>query len=267
MTRPSHSALVNSVDLLDPIGLDELMAHAALQTRVDRKYLVPPDLVAKVVDELSGSVRALEMTDIRAFRYQSVYFDTDDYRSFHQHVQGRRRRFKIRTRTYLDSDTCQLEVKVKGGRSETVKSRLPYEPADSFRLTNEGHRFIAEHIGVPESELRLQPVLLSDYKRTTLVDLQAGSRITCDVGLVWESLANATPNSFRDVVVETKSMGPFSAFDLRLRAYGYRPISLSKYCVGVALLNPDLRANPWNRTLRRHFDWTRPDISALPQRV
>ncbi len=267
MTPWTHSALVETVDLLEPIGLDELMAHAALQTRVDRKYLVPPDVVAKIVDELSGTVRVLEMSDNRAFRYQSVYFDTDDYRSFHQHVQGRRRRFKVRTRTYLDTDTCQLEVKVKGGRSETVKSRLEYDPADAFFLTAEGYSFVAEHTGQPESELGLQPVLLSDYQRTTLVDLEALTRVTCDVGLVWESTSSSTPNTFRDVVVETKSAGQFSPFDMRLRAFGYRPISISKYCIGVALLNPDLHANRWSRTLRHHFDWTRPGQPATTQRA
>lgn len=259
MTLEAHSALADSVDLLAPIGLGELMVQAELQTRVDRKYLVPPDVISKVVDTLSGSLKALDMDSNRRFRYQSVYFDTEDYRSFRQHLQGRRHRFKVRTRSYLDSGECQLEVKIEGGREETVKSRLSYNPADAFLLTPVGRRFIAEHIELPQSALHLRPVLVSVYKRSTLVDLHTQSRITCDVGLMWESEVRSTPNTLRDVLVETKTLGPLSAADVLLRTYGYRPTSISKYCIGVALLNPGVRANPWHRTMRRHFDWTGPD--------
>jgi hypothetical protein len=38
-----------------------------------------------------------------------------------------------------------------------------------------------------------------------------------------------------------------------LRELGVRPVSVSKYCVGVAALHPELPSNPWRRTLRRYF--------------
>jgi hypothetical protein len=34
-----------------------------------------------------------------------------------------------------------------------------------------------------------------------------------------------------------------------------RPVSVSKYCVGVALLHPEVPANPWQRMLRRNFGY------------
>jgi hypothetical protein len=42
-----------------------------------------------------------------------------------------------------------------------------------------------------------------------------------------------------------------------LAQMGIRPVRLSKYCIGVALLNPDMAANRWNRLLVRHFGWQR----------
>ena len=33
-----------------------------------------------------------------------------------------------------------------------------------------------------------------------------------------------------------------------------RPASVSKYCVGVAALHPELPSNPWHQTLRRYFE-------------
>jgi hypothetical protein len=261
----SQSTLADSVGSLTPIGLDALILQAGLQTRVDRKYLVPSEDIAKVLDELSGDLHALEIDGNRLFRYQSVYFDTVDYRCFRQHVQGRRRRFKIRTRCYLDSGECQLEVKMKGGRSETVKARLPYDPDDAFALTVEGRDFIAELINDPETGERLQPVLMSSYKRATLVDIEAQTRMTCDVDLAWLSAKRQSGNLVQDVLIETKTLGPSGSADKLLRAYGHRPISISKYCLGVALLNPEMRANPWHRTMRRHFGWTDPEpLLGLP---
>lgn len=43
---------------------------------------------------------------------------------------------------------------------------------------------------------------------------------------------------------------------------GIRHLSMSKYCVGIALLHPHLPANRWNRVLRNHFDWDRAPAAA-----
>ncbi len=100
---------------------------------------------------------------------------------------------------------------------------------------------------------------MSQYKRTTLVDVEAQTRMTCDVDLEWVSANSESGDLVEAVLVETKTQGPEGAADKLLRAYGHRPISISKYCLGVALLNPEMRANPSHRTLRRHFGWTPPD--------
>jgi hypothetical protein len=58
--------------------------------------------------------------------------------------------------------------------------------------------------------------------------------------------------------VESKSTGVGSA-DRALAGRGVRPVSLSKYCVGIALTRPGATANRWNRILRREFGWSRLD--------
>ena len=50
------------------------------------------------------------------------------------------------------------------------------------------------------------------------------------------------------------------AVDAVLARMGVRPVRMSKYCIGVALLHPDMAANKWNRLLVRHFGWQREDI-------
>ena len=50
---------------------------------------------------------------------------------------------------------------------------------------------------------------------------------------------------------------------------GQRPVRISKYCVGLAVVHPHLPANRWNRTLRRYFEAhdalpDQPLVSAVP---
>ena len=98
---------------LAPIGLAELVERAALQTRVDRKYVVPLAAVGALLTALGSRARILEIDGQRSFRYESVYFDTPELTSYLLTARRRRRRFKVRTRTYVDSSECWLEVKTR----------------------------------------------------------------------------------------------------------------------------------------------------------
>ena len=53
--------------------------------------------------------------------------------------------------------------------------------------------------------------------------------------------------------MESKSAGQSSGPDEILRTLGVRPVSVSKYCVGIAALHPELPSNAWHQTLRRYF--------------
>lgn len=128
------------LDVLDQISLEELTDRASLQTRVDRKYVLPLAHLDAVLADLADDTRVLSIGGVRAFDYESIYFDTPERTSYLMAAHPRRHRFKIRTRTYLDSAASYLEVKTRGGRSVTVKDRLPYDPADGHRLTAEGRR-------------------------------------------------------------------------------------------------------------------------------
>src|SRR4051794_34556421 len=97
--RPADRAVAEAAAMVDPIGLKELMDLAELQTRVDRKYFVPAAVFRKLIAELRGELRVLEIDGRRTFGYKSVYFDTPRLTNYRAHIQRRRQRFKVRTRT------------------------------------------------------------------------------------------------------------------------------------------------------------------------
>ena len=138
MSAQARAGVASSLRGLPAVGLEELTSEAALQTRVDRKYVVPEDLAQQILATFDAEVRVLEMDGSRCFAYDSVYFDTAANDSYLLAAHGRRRRYKVRTRTYVDSAISFLEVKTEGAREATVKERIPYELTDRSRLTAEG---------------------------------------------------------------------------------------------------------------------------------
>lgn len=249
------STAVGNLHLLPPVGLEALNAEAALQTRVDRKYVVPTALVRQLLATFSSTeVKVLEMDGARSFAYDSVYFDTADLDSYLLAAHGRRRRYKIRTRTYVDSAVSFLEVKTEGAREATVKERIPYRLEDRARLTAEGMDYVRETLAaavgsVPDGAL--EPVIETRYHRTTLYLPESGSRATIDTDVTWQRPSHGPLVLDDAVILETKSGSTAGPLDRHLWAHGVRPSRISKFATGMAALRPDLPANRWNRTLRR----------------
>ena len=254
MSAPAGAGVVGSLSGLPAVGLDELNAEAALQTRVDRKYVVPEDLAQELLATFDAEVRVLEMDGSRCFAYDSVYFDTAQLDSYLLAAHGRRRRYKVRTRTYVDSAISFLEVKTEGAREATVKERIPYELTDRSRLTAEGldyvHETLATAVGGAPAE-PLGPVLETRYHRTTLYLPESGSRATIDTNVTWQCPGEQAWVLDGAVILETKSGSASGSLDRHLWAHGVRPSRISKFATGMAALCPELPANRWNRTLRR----------------
>ena len=96
------------------ISLEAMNEKAAMQTRVDRKYIVDAETAAKVLSTLDADASVMEIKGQRDFAYDSVYFDTPQMQSYHSAAYSRDDTFKIRTRSYLDSELTFLEVKTDG---------------------------------------------------------------------------------------------------------------------------------------------------------
>lgn len=244
------------IDQLEPIALDALQAYADLQTRVDRKYIVSPDVAADLLAAGGSRLQVLEIRSRRAFEYESVYFDTPALASYYGAAYSRRRRFKVRTRTYLDSDLCALEVKKTGGRGETIKVRQDHAIAERAALDRGARDFVSQHLQDLDPR-DLAASLTTHYSRSTLLGA-SGARMTFDTGLFFSRPGGGRTQAHPDVLIETKSPASATPADRWLWRQGFRPIRVSKYATGLALLTPGLRANKWARTLRTHFGWTRP---------
>lgn len=251
----------SAIAALPAVGLDALTTEAALLTRVDRKYVVPMDAAASLLHDLQRSVgapAALEIEGERELAYRSVYFDTPDLLSFRLAAHGRRRRFKLRTRTYLDTGAAFLEMKTRGARGLTRKDRDAYDLDAADRLTAEARDDVAEALGAigvePARADDLDARLQTLYRRTTLLLPGAiPSRATVDLDLRWIAADGGGFALPRFAIVETKSPGQAGALDRALWRAGHRPQRVSKYATGMAALRADLPRNRWTRVLSGPF--------------
>ncbi|MBY8850335.1 hypothetical protein K7G98_18670 [Saccharothrix sp. MB29] len=126
--------LARTLARLAPVGLAELIDRAALQTRVDRKYLVPVDALPRLLGGLPADTRVLDVDGARTFHYESVYFDTPLLTSFHCAAYRRRRRFRCAPHV------PRLRPVLAGGQDQrrggsVTKHRLPYHPGTAAPCT------------------------------------------------------------------------------------------------------------------------------------
>lgn len=234
---------------METITLEELTADHAMMTRVDRKYLLRTRDMEQLWEDLPGGTRVLEIGGSVHHGYETTYYDTASLDCYLDAARKRRRRFKVRTRTYQSTGTSFLELKTKGPRGVTVKERIPIDASGDHWAWFDSH---CSRTGCRASELG--PVLENTYTRTTLSPPDAG-RATVDTNLEWRNRTGEL-SGLDLVIVETKSGATPSLIDRLLWHHGHRPRRLSKFGCGMAALNPDLPANNWHRTLADHFERT-----------
>ncbi|MET8474278.1 polyphosphate polymerase domain-containing protein [Streptomyces sp. NPDC006422] len=258
---PAVRAIGRAALAAKPLSLDELNNRAELLARYDNSYLVPvevfEDFAALLTDPRrpEGPFRSLSVNGRRWFSYRSTYYDTADLRTYHDHRQGRRLRYKIRERLYQDTGERQFEVKLKNGRGETVKHRRRLD-GEERPLDAAQQGFLAGVLGGAygiEAPDGLAPSLVTDYQRATFV--ADGQRITCDAGLTVRDLSDGRTARADGglVLVETKTRGHLTEADRVLHRFGVRAAEFTKYCGGFAALRPELGVNRWSRAVREAF--------------
>ncbi len=216
------------------ISLKETEA-VKLMHRIDTKFLVQTEDVGQLLSDIRQEYRVLEIDAQRIGSYESTYYDTTDYRMFYTHVTGRFPRYKVRDRLYSQNGLKFLEVKEKSNTGRTSKRRIPFSQ-------NDGETNSWLSIQIPFDTEELIPVLINHFDRITLVNNERTERVTLDFNLHFHLPTGfRTPVYSRVAIIELKQdKTARSRVKEDLRRNGFRPGGVSKYCVGMLLLNNHL---------------------------
>lgn len=135
-----------TIDGLVPVTLADLVDAAALQTRVDRKYVLPVAVLDELLASLADGARVLDIDGRRRFGYESTYYDTPELDCYRDAARSRPNRYKARCRSYLDTDLHVLEVKTRSRGRVTVKHRRSGDPRMHLGLGASDRAFVRSTI-------------------------------------------------------------------------------------------------------------------------
>lgn len=228
------------------VGLDEVVEQAARMTRIDRKYLIDRSVAQTFLNDLSTAFRVLTIDGREATTYSSVYYDTARLDACRDHIQRRRRRWKVRSRLYVEDQLCRFEVKTRDGRGVTEKTVSLSEPSRHGHLGPDEAAFVTrvlEDRGLAIDVTALIPSMRVDYRRLTLADTTAHLRVTLDLGVECSLDGGRVWIDHDWVLVETKGGLRPSPADSLLGSLGVRPRSFSKYVSAASLLRDDIPDN------------------------
>jgi hypothetical protein len=243
------SDIGNSLDVFSGISLEEIK-DASLMRRKDCKYVFEVSKLPGILRSVSDEYKVLQIQGLRAHDYQTFYYDTPDLDMYHMHHNGRVNRHKIRIRRYGTSDDAFLEVKKKDSRGVTIKNRVAASDEGSSIL-NTDEEFLSLY--TPYAYEGIIPVLENSFRRITLVSSLMIERVTLDFQLWFSSQVSEESIELPGMAVaEIKFSGRLSKspFHSALREAGVVPRRFSKYAIGMALLNPELKQNLFKEKIR-----------------
>lgn len=235
------------------ISLDE-MSGVKLMNRTDTKFVTTERKLRELLGMAVEDYFVQEIEGVREANYHTLYYDTKGNSMYLAHHNGKKTRQKLRIRSYMDSDLHFLEVKTKNNHGRTKKKRVTMEtssigvsPMEDLIRYND---FLTERLWLNREDML--PKIENQFKRITLVNKNKTERLTIDCNLSFHNLETDTRLSLDDIViVELKRDGlqpsPILSVLNRLRI---RPMGFSKYCMGMAMTNPQLKQNMFKQRIK-----------------
>lgn len=223
----------------DQITLSE-MDNVKLMSRTDTKFVFHVKLFPELLQKLKSDYRVLNIDGANLNDYNTLYYDTDDFLFYNQHQCGKGSRCKVRERIYVQSNLQFFEVKNKNNKEITEKKRIQtnnYDPFISLKTLD----FYHKNAIINNAELK--PKLWANYTRITLVNKNQPERLTLDLNLHFKN--DGTTRFIKNVVVAElkQERRTKSVFTEMMSSLSIREFSISKYCLGVVTLYPEVKQN------------------------
>ncbi len=229
------------------------MDSVKLMNRIDTKFVMHKNRLPELLLKAKETYSVLEIDGERITPYSTVYFDTNDIQMYTMHHNGKLNRYKVRMRLYENSKQTFLEIKRKSNKGRTSKKRIGinYGQFESMSFTEDNYCFLEKRL--PYHYSTLNPMIQNHFNRITLVDNSKTERITIDTGLKFSNIETREMKLLNElVIIEIKQDGACkSVFRNMLDDMHILPGSMSKYCLGMVLVKPGIKANRFKNKLRK----------------
>lgn len=231
-----------------PFSLGVLDSYNTFK-RTEKKYIFPEHQLNGVLRSLKDEYACLEINSNRLFNYTSEYLDTADYQMYLAHHNGKRIRYKIRFRQYAETEEEFVEIKKRTNVNRLLKHRkkLNGNQTQRNKITDV---FIISNSNYNPYELETK--LTVSYRRITLMHRLFPFKLTFDAHITMsDDLARVHLPGL--VIAEFKNYGnlPFHYTNNPVSWPGQQQFGISKYCMGLVLLKPELKYNAFKALVRK----------------
>lgn len=229
-----------------PVATADQIAGRDLQRRTEVKFVTGAETALGLLPALSSRYAVMMAGARSVASYRSLYFDTPALDLFHAHRRGRRVRYKVRLRHYLDRRVSTLEVKTRLSDRVSHKVRRSRSYGDSW-LGIQDRDFIAAIC--PFGALQEQAWV--DYRRVSLLNVTGEERVTIDLDMCMRRGAKeGRLPGLAIIEVKQPVLDRHTAAVAALRALRVREGWASKYCTAVMLTTEGVRAHRFREGVR-----------------
>ncbi|MBN2087936.1 polyphosphate polymerase domain-containing protein [Candidatus Peregrinibacteria bacterium] len=246
--------IVKNIDGLDFVGIQK-GTDSLFLSRKDYKFVLPVEKMEDVISYLKTDFFCNEFEEECVFQYHNIYFDTNDFKFFNQHRQGKYNRIKIRIRNYKNGkQNSFFECKRKVNGENTKKERVKIDAGQSHENTLRSNIALKHLDRYNLNSTELSQKTHITYNRISFVSKLSDIRISIDFDLCAKlgegENKEIIPGFF---ILEVKSSKyPGKIISTLIRNFKTRKVSFSKYCVSLCKLNRELKQNNWKQVLKKY---------------
>lgn len=230
------------------IALEDMPVEVLME-RVDRKFPFHVSRIGEVLKGLEGDFFVLEAAGDVISPYETLYFDTEDMRFYNDHQRGVKNRMKIRYRSYPKTQAHFLEIKRKNNKSQTSKERVIVSNS-LFPFPKEASEFLRENVaaGIVDD---LRPTVRIFYNRLAFIEKNFNERFSIDFEVHFET--EHACGKFQNLAIAEIKQANYRTTDVvrHFRRKGLQESSMSKYCLSLATLQPNLKSGTFKPVLRK----------------
>lgn len=231
----------------DKISLDETDS-VKLMNRFDTKFMFHPNKLPSILKSLQTHYSILTINSLTIHPYESIYFDTPEFKLYLDHHNGKLNRYKLRYRKYFSNGKVYFEIKKKNNKGITNKKRIEVASLQT-KLAEQEFYFLNKELKKFHQNFIYENKLLIKFNRIALVHKNLKERVSFDIGLSFSN--NTSQIGYTNLVIaEIKNSKDEKSELLHEMKKNHIPEnSISKYCLGITSLHANVKYNAFKEKL------------------
>jgi len=216
-----------------------------LFNRWELKYIIPVRLMHEIIEAMEGYVLPDKNGENGMYKISSLYYDTYDFKFYHEKLDGVKFRQKVRLRTYGEEDAHFFEIKQRCN-STVHKKRTRIDIENAYALASGGNieqsNEAADEVKYLFAVHSLVPKVNVTYHRRAYFGVYEDDlRVTFDTGLKCAKAGEKNEAKYMLypglAVMEVKANDRVPVWMISIiQRYNLEQGRISKYCMGVEAL-------------------------------